>query len=273
MNVLVIGSGGREHALVWALRKSPAVRQVFCAPGNAGIAGCAQCVDIDPKDIKKLLAFMDKEAVGLAVIGPEAPLVDGLADALREAGRVVFGPGRAAAQLEGSKVFAKKFMRRHHIPTADYRSFRAAEEAAAFVKSSEWKGSFRVVKADGLAAGKGVVIAKDREEVLSALDLIMVQKAFGEAGSRVIIEEALTGEELSVMALTDGETLTPLVTTQDHKRAYDGDQGPNTGGMGAYGPVPQVTKETWAKIESEILSRFRLGLKDHQHPLLRNSAF
>jgi len=261
VNVLVIGSGGREHALVWALHKSPTVRQVFCAPGNAGIAALAECADVNIKDIPALLHFIEAKGVGLTVIGPEGPLVEGLADDLRSAGHPVFGPGRDAARLEGSKTFAKEFMSRHGIPTAGFRSFSTPAEALGFVQSSHWPERYRVVKADGLAAGKGVVVAKTREEVQSAVERMMVERVFGAAGDRVVIEEAMTGEELSVMALIDGETILTLPTTQDHKRVFDNDEGPNTGGMGAYGPVPQVTKETWARIESEILGRFRDGLR------------
>ena len=261
MNVLVIGSGGREHALVWALRKSPTVRQVYAAPGNAGSAGLADCLDVNAKDVRAVIQAIESKEIALTVIGPEAPLVDGLADGLRAAGHPVFGPGRAAARLEGSKTFAKDFMTRHGIPTAGYKSFSTPAEALGFVQSTQWPDSYRVVKADGLAAGKGVVVCKSRDEVQAAIEQMMVHRAFGAAGDRVVIEEAMTGEELSVMALTDGETLVTLPTTQDHKRVFDKDEGPNTGGMGAYGPVPQVTKETWARIEKEILGRFRDGLK------------
>ncbi len=261
MNVLVIGSGGREHALVWALRKSPTVRQVYAAPGNAGSAGLADCLDVNTKEVRAVIQAIESKEIGLTVIGPEAPLVDGLADGLRAAGHPVFGPGRAAARLEGSKTFAKDFMTRHGIPTAGYKSFSTPAEALGFVQSTQWPDSYRVVKADGLAAGKGVVVCKSRDEVQAAVEQMMVHRAFGAAGDRVVIEEAMTGEELSVMALTDGETLLTLPTTQDHKRVFDKDEGPNTGGMGAYGPVPQVTKETWARIEKEILGRFRDGLK------------
>jgi phosphoribosylamine--glycine ligase len=261
MNVLVIGSGGREHALVWALRKSPTVRQVYAAPGNAGSAGLADCLDVNAKDVRAVIQAIESKEIALTVIGPEAPLVDGLADGLRAAGHPVFGPGRAAARLEGSKTFAKDFMTRHGIPTAGYKSFSTPAEALGFVQSAQWPDSYRVVKADGLAAGKGVVVCKSRDEVQAAVEQMMVHRAFGAAGDRVVIEEAMTGEELSVMALTDGETLLTLPTTQDHKRVFDNDEGPNTGGMGAYGPVPQVTKETWERIEKEILGRFRDGLK------------
>lgn len=260
MNVLVIGSGGREHALVWALHRSPTVRQVFCAPGNAGVAGLAECSDVPFKDVPALRQFIEAKGIGLTVIGPEVPLVEGLADDLRADGHPVFGPGRSAARLEGSKTFAKEFMSRNGIPTAGFRSYSTPAQALGFVQSSQWPESYRVVKADGLAAGKGVVVGTTREEVQSAIERMMVERVFGAAGDRIVIEEAMTGDELSVMALTDGETFLTLPTTQDHKRVFDKDEGPNTGGMGAYGPVPQVTKETWARIENEILSRFREGL-------------
>lgn len=261
MNVLVIGSGGREHALVWALRRSPTVGQVYCAPGNAGIAGLAECVDVSLGDVSALIDFIQLKAVGLTVIGPEAPLVAGLADELRAAGHPVFGVGRMAAQLEGSKTFAKEFMARHGIPTAGFRSFTTPAEALGFVQSDRWPETYRVVKADGLAAGKGVVVCHSRDEVQAAVERMMINRAFGPAGEHVVIEEALEGEELSVMALTDGETLLSLPTTQDHKRVFDRDEGPNTGGMGAYGPVPHVSKELWERIEKEILGRFREGLR------------
>jgi phosphoribosylamine--glycine ligase len=261
MNVLVIGSGGREQALVWALHRSPTVRQVFCAPGNAGIAGLAECSDLNVRDVRALLQFIEAKAVGLTVIGPEGPLVEGLADDLRAAGHPVFGPGRAAAQLEGSKTFAKEFMSRHGIPTAGFRSFHTPAEALGFVQSEKWPENYRVVKADGLAAGKGVMVCRSREEVQAAVERLMIERAFGPAGDQVVIEEAMMGEELSVMALTDGETFLPLPTTQDHKRVFDKDEGPNTGGMGAYGPVPQVSRGLWARIEKEILVRFKDGLR------------
>jgi phosphoribosylamine--glycine ligase len=260
MKVLVLGGGGREHALAWALRRSAAVSEVFAAPGNAGVEAAASCVSLALNKPAEILRFMKGKEIDLAVIGPEAPLVDGLADALRAGGRLVFGPGAAAAKLEGSKIRAKEFMRTHGLPTADFRVFVNAQDALAYVRSAEWKDTFRVVKADGLAAGKGVVVAKDRAEVLAAVEAMMLQRAHGTAGERILIEEILTGEELSVMALTDGKTLVPLLPTQDHKRVFDNDQGPNTGGMGAYGPVPQVGADLWRSIEKEVFDRFLAGL-------------
>lgn len=260
MKVLVLGSGGREHALVWALRRSAAVSEVYCAPGNAGIEAAATCVPLAFNKPAEILRFLKDKEIGLTVIGPEAPLVEGLADALRAGGRLVFGPNAAAAELEGSKIFAKEFMRTHGLPTADFRVFVNAQDALAYVRSPEWKDTFRVVKADGLAAGKGVVVAKDRAEVLAAVESMMVARVHGAAGERILIEEILTGEELSVMALTDGKTLLPLLPTQDHKRVFDNDRGPNTGGMGAYGPVPQVGADLWRSIEKEVFDRFLAGL-------------
>ncbi|MBK6879632.1 MAG: phosphoribosylamine--glycine ligase [Elusimicrobia bacterium] len=260
MKVLVLGGGGREHALAWALRRSAAVSEVYCAPGNAGIEGAATCLPLSPNKPAEILRFLNEKEIGLTVIGPEAPLVDGLADALRAGGRLVFGPNAAAARLEGSKILAKEFMRAHGLPTADFRVFVNAGDALSFVRSAEWKDTFRVVKADGLAAGKGVVVAQDRAEVLAAVESMMVDRAHGAAGERILIEELLTGEELSVMALTDGKTLLPLLPTQDHKRVFDNDQGPNTGGMGAYGPVPQVGADLWRSIEKEVFDRFLAGI-------------
>lgn len=260
MKVLVVGSGGREHALVWALRKSGGVSEVYCTPGNAGIGGLATIPSLDLHKSKDLLRFATEKEIGLVIIGPEAPLVEGLADDLRRGGLVVFGPGKAAARLEGSKVFSKNFMKAHGLPTADFRVFDRAETAEAFVKGDGWNTAFKVVKADGLAAGKGVVVGKNHGDVLAAIHEMQVKKKFGPAGETVLIEETLVGEELSVMALTDGKTLVPLLATQDHKRVFDQDKGPNTGGMGAYGPVPHVGAETWGRIQTEIFDRFLAGL-------------
>lgn len=260
MKVLVLGSGGREHALVWALRKSGGVSEVYCAPGNAGISGLAVVPALDVTKSKEIVHFAKEKEIGLVIIGPEGPLVDGMADELRRGGLTVFGPGATAARLEGSKLFAKNFMKAHELPTADFRSFTRAADAEAFVKGEGWNTGFRVVKADGLAAGKGVVVGKNHGDVLAALTDMMVRKRFGDAAQTVLIEDTLVGEELSVMALTDGKTLVPLLATQDHKRVFDGDQGPNTGGMGAYGPVPQVTADTWRRIETEVFDRFLAGL-------------
>jgi phosphoribosylamine--glycine ligase len=260
MNVLVVGGGGREHALAWGLRRSPHVENVFCAPGNGGTGAVARNVPVDWENPVEFSVFLDAEKIGLTVIGPEAPLVEGLADRLRREGRPVFGPSAGAARLEGSKAFAKTFMKAHGIPTADFKIFTRAEEAVAFVKGGSWPESLRVVKASGLAAGKGVVVASSREEVLSALEDMMVRRVFGAAGDVVVLEEALSGEELSVIALCDGKTLRPLVSAQDHKRIFDGDRGPNTGGMGAYGPVPRATPALMQEIEEKVFAPFLKGL-------------
>jgi phosphoribosylamine--glycine ligase len=261
-NVLVIGGGGREHAIVWALGKSPQVAKIWCAPGNAGIASLAVCVDIDWRDSKKFTQFLEDKKIDMTVIGPEAPLVEGLADSLRAQNRLAFGPGRAAARLEGSKVFSKNFMKNYGIPTADFRSFSHAEDALNFVDSPEWKNHWRIVKASGLAAGKGVYVCKDKAAVKAAIDECMVKKSLGGAGDQIVIEETLEGEELSILALCDGETLLALVPSQDHKRVFDNDQGPNTGGMGAYAPVPQLDPALWPRFEKEIFAPFLKGLKE-----------
>jgi len=261
-SVLVIGGGGREHALVWGLKNSPRVGKIYCAPGNPGIAALAQCLPLDWHDKSSVLNFIKEKKIDFTVVGPEAPLVEGVADWIREAGGRVFGPGRAAARLEGSKVFAKNFMKTHGIATADFETFSYAEEALSFVNGPKWKESFRVVKASGLAAGKGVIICRDRAEVQEAIQSIMVDKAFGAAGEQVVLEETLTGEELSVMALCDGTTIVPLSPSQDHKRVYDNDKGPNTGGMGAYAPVPQVKESLWRQIEREVFEPFLKGVNE-----------
>jgi phosphoribosylamine--glycine ligase len=261
MNVLVIGGGGREHALVWGIRRSPKAGKIYCAPGNAGIAQDAECVALDLKNFGAVAAFVKEKDVALTIIGPETLLVDGLADALRAAGRNVFGVGKKAAELEGSKAFAKDFMRRHGLPTAAYRVFSRAEEALGYVRSGEYNPTFRVVKASGLAAGKGVIVCRNVDEVITALEDMLIKRVFGAAGDQVVLEETLEGEELSVISLCDGKTLLPLLPTQDHKRVADGDEGPNTGGMGAYGPVPQVSEALLKRIEAEICAPFLKGLR------------
>lgn len=266
INVLIIGGGGREHTLAWAVRKSPQVGDLWCAPGNAGIEGTAVCVPLNIKDTRAVLDFLREKRIGLTVVGPEAPLVEGLPDALRAAGHRVFGPGAAAARLEGSKAFAKEFMKAHGIPTADFRVFSSAGEALDFVKSGPWSAALRVVKASGLAAGKGVVVAKDRDGVLDALDDMMVKKVFGSAGEQVVLEEALEGEEVSVLALCDGETLLPLAPAQDHKRVFDNDGGPNTGGMGAYAPAPVMTPERLRRVHEKVLAPTIAGMKQEGFP-------
>ncbi|MEE3364447.1 MAG: phosphoribosylamine--glycine ligase, partial [Planctomycetota bacterium] len=234
MKVLVVGQGGREHALTWKLARSESVSAVYCAPGNAGIAADATCVDIPADDIPALVEFAKEEEIDLAVVGPEAPLVDGVVDAFTEAELTAFGPSSAAAALEGSKAFAKEIMHRGNVPTADYAVFEHIEDAQHFLQEREDQAW--VVKADGLAAGKGVLMCANRDEALKATHGILVDNEFGTAGTKVVIEETLVGEELSILALVDGNTIVPLEGSQDHKRAGDGDTGPNTGGMGAYSP-------------------------------------
>ena len=251
MKVLVVGQGGREHALTWKLARSESVSAVYCAPGNAGIATDATCVDIPADDIPALVQFAKEEEIDLAVVGPEAPLVDGLVDAFTEAELTAFGPSSAAAALEGSKAFAKEIMHRGNVPTADYAVFEHIEDAQHFLQEREDQAW--VVKADGLAAGKGVLMCANRDEALKATHGILVDNEFGTAGTKVVIEETLVGEELSILALVDGNTIVPLEGSQDHKRAGDGDTGPNTGGMGAYSPSPLLTPELQGEIEEKIL--------------------
>ncbi len=249
MKVLVVGSGGREHALCWTLAASPLCHKLFCAPGNAGIAEDAECVAIAAEDIDGLLAFVEEEAIDYVVVGPEAPLVLGLVDRLAAIGVKAFGPSAAAAALEGSKGFTKDLCAKYDIPTAAYARFTEAEAAKAYVRA---QGAPIVVKADGLAAGKGVTVAMTEDEACAAIDAALSEGAFGDAGGEVVIEAYLEGEEASFFALMDGNFALPLVTAQDHKRAFDGDQGPNTGGMGAYSPAPVMTEalieETMARI-------------------------
>ncbi len=248
MKVLVIGSGGREHALVWKLSQSPRVDKIFCAPGNAGISEIAECLDIKADDIDALLDFARYEWVDLTVVGPEAPLTAGIVDAFVREGRRIFGPDALGARLEGSKIFAKDFMRKYGIPTAEYRAFSSYMHAEEYVRL---KGAPLVVKADGLAAGKGVFVAETVDEAISALRRIMKDRVFGDAGNKVVVEQCLKGEEASFMILTDGKTVVPLATSQDHKAVFDGDRGPNTGGMGAYSPAPVITEA----LESDIMQR------------------
>jgi len=251
MKVLVVGQGGREHALVWKLAQSPIVSKVFCAPGNAGTAMDGVNVDIGATNIDGLLKFARAENIGLTVIGPEAPLVAGIVDSFEAAGLRVFGPSQLGAELEGSKVFAKEVLRQSTIPTAEAQIFSDAESAEAYIADRE--ETPLVVKADGLAAGKGVTVCANKAIALDAIRRIMRQKEFGEAGARVIIEERLDGEEASILALTDGSTIVPLETSQDHKAAFDEDRGPNTGGMGAYSPAPLITPALMDQIIGQIL--------------------
>ena len=251
MKILVVGSGGREHALVWKLAQSSGVKKIFCAPGNAGTAQSAENVNIASDDISRLLHFAKEQAIDLCVIGPEAPLVLGLADELRRAGIAVFGPSAAAARLEGSKVFAKKLMKKASIPTADFHVFSRMAEAIDYIDSNE-EGPL-VIKADGLASGKGVFVCRNRAEARAAAKTILQDRSFGEAGSQIVIEEYMEGQEASILAIVDGDTIVPLDAAQDHKRAFDGDRGPNTGGMGAYCPAPLVTDKVMDDVISRVL--------------------
>lgn len=256
MKVLVIGNGGREHALAWKLRQSSRVTRVFVAPGNAGTAEDAINVDIPSDDIAGLLKFAKDQRIDLTIVGPEKPLVLGIADVFREEKLRVFGPGKGAAQLEGSKVFCKHLLRQADVPTAEYHVFRDADGASRFVNDryQEDTGDVPlVIKADGLAAGKGVFVCRNRTDAFEAIDRICRQKEFGEAGRELVIEERLDGEEASVLAITDGRTIITLPPAQDHKRAFDNDLGPNTGGMGAYSPAPVVTEQSLRWIEEHVL--------------------
>src|SRR5580704_449071 len=250
MKILVVGKGGREHALVWKLARSPLVTDVFCAPGNAGTAIDGQNVDINPNDVSRLLKFSRTERIDLTVVRPEAPLVAGMVDAFEDAGLLVFGPTRSAAELEGSKAFAKDFMRLANVPTADYAVFDDAASAAAHVEERTERPL--VIKADGLAAGKGVAVCPNRQAALAAIHNMMVENAFGAAGKRIVIEECLVGQEASILVLVDGSTIVPLEPAQDHKPAFDDDQGPNTGGMGAYSPTPLITPELLDEIIEKV---------------------
>lgn len=252
MKVLMIGGGGREHALAWKLAQSKQVEQVFVAPGNAGTATEPKLtnVAIAATDLEGLIAFARDEQIGLTVVGPEAPLVDGVVDRFQAAGLTIFGPTQAAAQLEGSKSFTKDFLARHEIPSADYQTFTEVPPALAYLQKM---GAPIVIKADGLAAGKGVIVALSEAEAEAAIRDMLEANAFGDAGARVVIEEFLEGEEASFIVMVDGENVVPMATSQDHKRAYDGDTGPNTGGMGAYSPAPVVTAEIDARIMEQVI--------------------
>ena len=250
MNVLVVGSGGREHALCWAIAKSSRCDKLYCAPGNAGIAQVADCIEIASEDLLGIVAFSKEKNIDLVVIGPEGPLVQGLVDKLLANGIKAFGPSRAAAHLEGSKAFMKDLFKKFDIPTADYECFTDFEKAVTYIKE---KGTPIVVKASGLASGKGVILCDSEEEAIQALKDILQHRVFGKAGNEVVIEEFLFGEEVSFFALVDGTTALPLVSAQDHKAAYDGDKGPNTGGMGAYSPAPVITGVLANEIMDQII--------------------
>lgn len=258
MNILVIGSGGREHALAWSIASSPLTDRLWCAPGNAGIADVAECVPIGAEDIDAIVTFAKEHSVDLVVIGPEAPLVEGLADRLKAEGIKAFGPSAAASMLEGSKGFMKDMLAKYGIPTAAYRRFTDADAARAYVRD---QGAPIVVKTDGLAAGKGVTVAMTVDEAIAAIDGAMVDGVFGTAGAEIVIEEFMEGEELSFFALCDGSNALPLASAQDHKAVSDGDKGPNTGGMGAYSPAPVYTPEVERRVMDEIINPLMAGMK------------
>ena len=260
MRVLILGSGGREHALAWRLSRDKNVKNVICAPGNPGMSAIGPCIPLLINDAEAVLALIEREAIDLTVVGPEAPLDAGVSDAVRRAGRSIVGPGRIPAQLECSKVFSKRFMERHQIPTARFVVHTELDKALAAVSGAEF-GFPVVVKADGLAAGKGVVVAQDRAEAEAAIRACLADGAFGVAGSTVVVEQCLTGPEVSFFALCDGTRAIPLGSAQDHKRAYDDDRGPNTGGMGAFAPSPLLTPELQTIAMRDIAQRVMDGLK------------
>ncbi len=250
MRVLIVGGGGREHAIAAKLKQSPLVTELYCAPGNAGIAQIATCVDIGATDVEKMVRFAADKKMDFVCVTPDDPLALGMVDALEEAGIPAFGPNRAAAQIEASKAFSKDLMQKYHIPTAQYRVFDNPQDAKAYLAKAQ---APIVVKADGLAKGKGVIIAKTIQEAEEAVDSMLSGQAFGAAGSRVVIEEALSGPEVSMMCFSDGKTLVPMISSQDHKRVFDNDEGPNTGGMGAFAPTPTYTPELHQKVLDTIL--------------------
>jgi phosphoribosylamine--glycine ligase len=263
MNILVIGSGGREHALCWKIKQSPKVKRLYCAPGNGGIAQIAECVNISVDDVNLLLQFALRKQIDLTIVGPEVTLVAGVVDAFVSKGLKIFGPSKAAAELEGSKVFAKEFMRRRNIPTAEYRIFDDATLALAFLQEAQFP---LVVKADGLAAGKGVYVCADRPQAKTAIDEIMVKKIFGAAGNKIVIEERLQGPEASVLAVCDGKHFFVMPSAQDHKRIFDDDLGLNTGGMGAFSPSPLVTVEVLDQIITRIIEPAIRGMYQEGNP-------
>jgi len=265
MKLLVIGSGGREHAIAWKLAQSPRVSRVYVAPGNAGTALEDGLVNVDLADHRRLVDFALKEQITLTVVGPEAPLAAGIVDAFKAAGLRIFGPTQRAAQLESSKDFAKSFMQRHRIPTADYQTFTDAQAAHRYVAA---RSAPIVVKADGLAAGKGVVVAMDLEQAHDAIDMMLVANRMGAAGARVVIEDFLDGEEASFIVMVDGKHALPLATSQDHKRLRDGDQGPNTGGMGAYSPAPVVAPAIHARVMREVIQPAVAGMEREGNPFV-----
>ena len=263
MDVLIIGNGGREHAITWKVAQSPEVNTVFCAPGNPGICEIAQSVDILPEDINGLCQFAKDKNIGLTIVGPETPLVDGIVDLFQENNLTIFGPSKMAAELEGSKVFSKNFMRKHGIPTAKFRVFDNFQSAVRYV---EFIAVPVVIKANGLAKGKGAIICKTNEEAISTLKSLMQDKIFGSAGEKVIVEEFLEGQEVSVLSITDGKSILVLETAQDYKAAYDENKGPNTGGMGAYSPTTILTDKLYREIEKQVLVPTIHAMKREKRP-------
>jgi phosphoribosylamine---glycine ligase len=263
MKILVVGSGGREHTLVWKIAQSPDVKKIYCAPGNAGISELADCVSIDATDIRGLLKFADDKHIDLTVVGPEVPLSLGIVDQFKNKGLKIFGPSQKAAEIESSKIFSKYLMEKYKIPTAKYENFDVYDKAEEYVKSIS---APLVVKADGLAAGKGAIVCFTKEEALDSLNKLMVQRIFGEAGAKVVIEEYLQGEEVSILAFTDGTNIQPLIPAQDHKPILDGDKGPNTGGMGAYAPAVFVDDNMFQQIQKQILEPTIKGMALEDRP-------
>jgi phosphoribosylamine--glycine ligase len=258
MRVLVVGGGGREHTLVWKFSQSPLVKKIYAAPGNAGISKLAECVNIQAEDLVGLADFAEKNSIDLTVVGPELPLTLGIVDEFERRNLRIFGPNRNASIIEGSKAFAKEFMQKYHIPTAPFKIFNQKEEALKFIEESHFP---LVIKADGLAFGKGAIVAEDLSSAKEAIRKIMVEKIFKEAGTKVVVEDFLEGEEVTILAFSDGKTIIPMVSSQDHKRIYDGDRGPNTGGMGAYAPTLIVDDRLMKRIYDEILEPTILGLE------------
>jgi len=263
MKILVVGGGGREHALVWKIAQSPKVSNIYCAPGNAGISEQATLVPIKANDLNGLLNFASGEKIDLTVVGPEEPLTKGIVDLFESKRLAIFGGSQKAAELEGSKAFAKEMMKKYRVPTSSYEVFDVPNNAKDYIRR---QGAPIVVKADGLAAGKGVILCKTVEEALKSVDQIMEQKIFGEAGNRIVVEEYLVGEEASYLAFTDGKAILPMASSQDHKQVFDADQGPNTGGMGAYSPAPVVTEEVHEKIIEKILRPIIQGMGEEGRP-------
>ncbi|MGL4797018.1 MAG: phosphoribosylamine--glycine ligase [Paraclostridium sp.] len=259
MNILVIGGGGREHAICWKLSKEDRVEKIYCAPGNAGIAEVAECLDIKDNDTEKLLEFAINNQIGITIVGPEVPLVDGIVDEFESKGLKIFGPNKKSSQLEGSKAFSKEFMIRHNIPTAKYNEYTCLDKAKEEIDSF---GYPVVIKADGLAAGKGVVIAQNKEEATNTLTEMMSNKKFGNAGDKIVVEEFLTGIETSILAFVDNNTIVPMVSAKDHKKVYNNEEGPNTGGMGTFSPSTIYNEELETIVDKEILQKTLQGFKN-----------